>query len=38
MLRIIFGPKKEEVTEGQRKEDNGELRNLCSFLNIVDIK
>jgi hypothetical protein len=28
MLRTIFGPKREEVTGGQRKLHNEELRNL----------
>jgi hypothetical protein len=31
VLRRIFGPKREEVTEGWRKLHNEELRNLYSL-------
>jgi hypothetical protein len=35
LLRIIFGPKREEVTGGWRKLHNGELHNLYSSPNII---
>jgi len=35
VLRIIFGPKRDEVTEEWRKLHNEELNDLYSSLNIV---
>jgi hypothetical protein len=35
VLRIIFGPKKDEVTGTWRKLHNVELRNLYSSPNII---
>jgi hypothetical protein len=35
MLRRIFGPKTDEVTEGLRKLHNEELCNLYSLLSII---
>jgi hypothetical protein len=35
VLRRIFGPKKEEVTEGWRKLHNEELHNLYSSPSII---
>jgi hypothetical protein len=37
LLRRIFGPKREEVTEGLRKLHNEEFHNLYSSLNITVI-
>jgi hypothetical protein len=37
VLRKIFGPKKEDITGGQRKLQNEELCNLHSSLNIVRV-
>jgi hypothetical protein len=38
VLRIIFGPKKDEVTGEWRKLDNEELSDLYSLPNIRIIK
>jgi hypothetical protein len=35
LLRRIFGPKKDEVTEEWRKFHSGELHNLYSSPNII---
>ncbi|PNF23781.1 hypothetical protein B7P43_G16802, partial [Cryptotermes secundus] len=35
MLRRLFGPTRDEVTEGWRKLHNEELHNLCSSLSII---
>jgi hypothetical protein len=35
VLRRIFGPKRDDVTEGWRQLHNEELRNLCSFPSII---
>jgi hypothetical protein len=35
LLRIIFGPKGEEVAGGWRKLHNEELHNLYTSLNII---
>jgi hypothetical protein len=35
VLRRIFGPKREEVTGGQRKLHNEELCNLYASSNII---
>jgi hypothetical protein len=35
VLRIIFGPKRDEVTGGWRKLHNEELHNLYSSPNII---
>jgi hypothetical protein len=35
VLRRIFGPKREEVTEEWRKLPSEKLRNLCLSLSIV---
>jgi hypothetical protein len=35
VLNAIFGPKREEVTEGWRKLHNDELHNLYSSPNII---
>jgi hypothetical protein len=35
VLRGIFGPKKDEVTEDWRKLQEEELHNLYSFPNII---
>jgi hypothetical protein len=35
VLRIIFGPKRDEVTGRWRKLHNEELRNLFSFPSII---
>jgi hypothetical protein len=35
VLRIIFGPKRDEVTGGWRKLHNEELHNLYSLPNII---
>jgi hypothetical protein len=35
VLRRIFGPKRDEVTEDRRKLHNGELHNLFSSPDIV---
>jgi hypothetical protein len=35
MLRRIFGPKRDEVTEGWRKLHNEELHNLYSSPSII---
>jgi hypothetical protein len=35
VLRRIFGPKRDEVTEGWRKLHNEELHNLYSSPNII---
>jgi hypothetical protein len=37
VLRRIFGPKRDEVTEELRKLHNEELRNLYSLPNIVRV-
>jgi len=37
VLRRIFGPKREEVTEEQRKLQNEELNDLHSSLNTVQV-
>jgi hypothetical protein len=37
MLRRIFGPKRDEGTEGWRKLHNEELRNLYSSPSIIRI-
>jgi hypothetical protein len=34
-LRIIFGPKRDEVKRGWKKQHNEELRNLYSSLNMI---
>jgi polynucleotide 5'-kinase involved in rRNA processing len=38
MLRRIFGPKRDEVTEEWRKLHNEELSDLCSSPNIFGVK
>jgi hypothetical protein len=35
VLRVIFGPKRDEVTGGWRKLHNEELHKLNSSLNII---
>jgi hypothetical protein len=35
VLRIIFGPKRDEVTGEWRKLDNKELHNMYSSQNII---
>jgi hypothetical protein len=35
VLKIIFGPKRDEVTGGWRKLDNEELHNFYSFPSII---
>jgi hypothetical protein len=35
VVRRIFGPKRDEVTEDWRKLHNEELHNLCSSPNII---
>jgi hypothetical protein len=35
VLRRIFGPKRDEVTEGWRKQHNEELHNLYSSPSII---
>jgi hypothetical protein len=35
VLRRIFGPKRDEVTEGWREQHNEELRNLHSLPSII---
>jgi hypothetical protein len=35
MLRRIFGPKRDEVTEGWRKLHNEDLHNLYSLSSII---
>jgi hypothetical protein len=35
VLRRIFGPKRDEVTGGWRKQHNEELHNLYSSPNII---
>jgi hypothetical protein len=37
VLRIIFGPKRDEETGGWRKLHNGELHNLYSSPSIIRI-
>jgi hypothetical protein len=37
VLRRIFGPKREEATEGRRKLHNEELHNLYSSPNIIRV-
>jgi len=37
VLRRIFGPKREDVAGGWRKQHNQELHNLHSSLNIVRV-
>jgi hypothetical protein len=37
VLRRIFGPKRDEDTEGWRKLRNEELHNLCSSPSIIRI-
>jgi hypothetical protein len=37
VLRKIFGPKRDEVTGGWRKQHNEELRDLYSSLSIIRI-
>jgi hypothetical protein len=37
VLRIIFGPKRDEVTGEWRKQQNEELNFLCSSHNIVRV-
>ena len=37
VLRRVFGPKREEVTEGWRKLHNEELNDLYSLHNIVRV-
>jgi len=37
VLRIVFGPKRDEVTEEWRKLHNEELRDLYSLPNIVRV-
>jgi hypothetical protein len=37
LLRRIFGPKRDEVTEGWRELHNEELHNLYSSLSIIRI-
>jgi hypothetical protein len=37
VLKRIFGPKRDEVTEGWRKLHNEELHNLYSSPNIITI-
>jgi len=37
VLRRVFGPKRDEVTEEWRKLHNGELRDLYSLPNIVRV-
>jgi hypothetical protein len=37
MLRRIFGPKRDEVTEGWRKLRKDDLRNLYSSPNIIRV-
>jgi hypothetical protein len=35
VLRRIFGPKKDDVTEGRRKLSDKELNDLCSLPSII---
>jgi hypothetical protein len=35
VLRRMFGPRRDEVTGGWRKLQNGELRDLCSSPSII---
>jgi hypothetical protein len=35
VLRRIFGPKRDEVTEGWRKLHNEELHDLCSLPSTI---
>jgi hypothetical protein len=37
VLRIIFGPKREEVARGWRRLHNDELHNLYASTNIVRV-
>ena len=37
MLRRVFGPKRDEVTEEWRKLHNKELKDLYSLTNIVRV-
>jgi hypothetical protein len=37
VLTRIFGPSRDEVTRGWRKLHNGELHNLYSSPNIVNV-
>jgi hypothetical protein len=37
VLRRIFGPKRDEVTEGWRKLHNEEVHNLYSSLDIISM-
>jgi hypothetical protein len=37
VLRRLFGPKRDEVTEGWRKLHNGELNDLYSSFAIVRV-
>jgi hypothetical protein len=38
MLRIIFGPKRDELTEEYRKLHNDELNDPKNLMNITDYK
>jgi hypothetical protein len=37
VLRRIFGPKRDEITGGWRKQHNEEFRDLCSSPSIIAI-
>jgi hypothetical protein len=37
VLRRIFGPKREEVAGGWRRLHNGELPNLCTSPNNIQV-
>jgi hypothetical protein len=37
MIKILFGPKREEVTIGWRELHNEEVRDLCTSPNIVRV-
>jgi hypothetical protein len=34
-LRIIFGPKRDEIIEGRRKLHNGEIHNMYFWPNVI---
>jgi hypothetical protein len=38
MLRITFGPKKDEVTKGWRTLHKVELRNLPSIIRMIKLR
>jgi hypothetical protein len=37
VLRRIFGPKRDEMTGGWRKQHNEELRDLCSSRSVIKL-